>query len=100
MNAEPPGEHVAVSNYDSRSGDGKGSKAELIQMQKIRACIAHDRAQIFLRRVEVLFPFLHPVETKCSGMIFEAVKAVHPSGLMGKRNFAKAYERDLGTLSH
>jgi hypothetical protein len=53
-----------------------------------------------LRRVKILFAFLHPVETKCRGMIFEAVKAVHPSCLMGKRNFTKAYERDLRTLSN
>ena len=33
-------------------------------------------------------------------MIFEAVQAVHPGSLMGKRNFSEADERDLGALGH
>src|SRR4030081_2455873 len=69
-------------------------------MQKIRTRIANNRAQIILCRVEVLLAFLHPVETKRGGMIFEAVQTVHPSGLMRKRNFSKADERDLRAMGH
>src|ERR1700674_4025383 len=33
-------------------------------------------------------------------MIFEAMQAVHPCGLMRKGNFSKADERDLRTVGH
>src|SRR4030088_859468 len=33
-------------------------------------------------------------------MIFEAVQTVHPGGLMRKRNFSKADERDLRAMGH
>src|SRR5271157_1682905 len=69
-------------------------------MQKIRTRVANHRAQIILSRVEVLHTFLHPVETKRGGMIFEAVEPVHPSGLMRKRNFSKADERDLRSVGY
>src|SRR6266478_2224917 len=69
-------------------------------MQKIRTRVANNRAQIILRRVEVLLAFLHPVETKRGGMIFEAVQTVHPSGLMRKWNLSKADERDLRSVGH
>src|SRR5271166_469972 len=73
MNAQPPGEYVPMSRHDSRSCYRQCSEAELIQVEKIRTRVADNRAQIILRRVKVLLTFLHPVETKCGGIIFEAV---------------------------
>jgi hypothetical protein len=95
VDAQPPGDHIAVRHYDSRRRDRQRSKAQLIQMQKIRTRVANHRAQIILSRVEVLDTFLHPVEAKRGGMIFETVQSVHPRGLMRERNFSKADERDL-----
>src|SRR5208282_4772872 len=69
-------------------------------MQKIRTSVTHDRAQIILRRMKVLLTFLHPVQTKRGGMIFEPVQTVHPGGLMRKGNFSKADERDLRSVGH
>src|ERR1700676_2958762 len=69
-------------------------------MQKIRTRVANNRAQIILRRMEVLLAFLHPVEAKRCGMIFEAVQTVHPSGLMRKWNFSTSAKRDLRAVSH
>src|SRR5208282_3021813 len=69
-------------------------------MQKIRTSFPHDRAQIILGRVEVLLAFLHPVQTKRGGMVFQPVQPVHPSGLMGKWNLSKTDERDLCPVGH
>jgi hypothetical protein len=49
--------------------------------------------------VKVLFAFLHPVETKRSGMILKSVESIHPSSLMRKGNFSEADEDDLATVS-
>src|ERR1019366_8267726 len=98
--AQPPRDHIAVRHHQSRRRHWQRPKTQLIQMQKIRTRVANDRAQIILCRVEVLLTFLHPVETKRGGMIFEPVQPVHPSGLMRKWNFSKADERDLRPVGH
>src|SRR6266853_1211785 len=72
----------------------------MIQMKEIRPRIANYRAQIFLCREKVLLSFLHPVEAKRSGMIFQAMQAIHPSSLVGKRDLSEADERDLRSMSH
>src|ERR1700677_484386 len=100
MNAQTPRNHIAVCDHHARGCDRQRSKTQLIQMQKIRARVAHDRAQIILCCMEVLFTVLHPVETKRGGMILEAVQPIHPGSLMGKRNFYKAKERYLCPVRH
>jgi hypothetical protein len=49
--------------------------------------------------VEVLLTFLHPVQAKRGGMIFEPMQRIHPGRLMWKGNFSKADERDLSPMS-
>ena len=100
VNAQPPRDQIAVRDHETRRRYRQRSKTQLIQMQKIRTRVANDRAQIILRRVEILLAFLHPVEAKRGGMIFEPVQAIHPGGLMGKRNFSKADERDLRAVGY
>jgi hypothetical protein len=89
-----------VRYHNARSGYRQRSKTQLIQMQKIRTSVANDFAEIILGGVEILLAFLHPVEAKGCGMIFEAVQSIHPRGLMRKRNFAEADERDVCTVGH
>jgi hypothetical protein len=72
----------------------------MIQVQNIGTRVVDDLTQIFFGGVKILLAFLHPVEAKCGGMIFEAVQALHPGGLIGKRDFSKADERDLGALGY
>ena len=100
VDAQPPRDDIAVRHHQSRSRHRQRPKTQLIQMQKIGTRVANDRAQIILGRVEVLLTFLHPVETKRGGMIFQPVQPIHPSGLMGKRNFSKADERNLRPVGH
>src|SRR5450755_2261795 len=69
-------------------------------MQKIGTRVANDGAEIILGSVKIVLAFLHPVETKRGGMIFEAVQPVHPGSLMRKWNIAEADERDLRALGH
>ena len=69
-------------------------------MENVGTRIAHDLAQILLRRKKILLALLHPVEAKCGGMIFEPVQALHPCGLIGQRNLAEADEHYLRALRH
>src|SRR5208282_454253 len=100
MDAQPPGDDIAVRHHQSRRRYRQRPKTQLIQMQKIGTRVANDGAQIILGRVEVLLPFLHPVETKRGGMVFKPMQPIHPGGLMGKRNFSKADERNLRPMGH
>src|ERR1019366_1501838 len=100
MDAQPPRDDIAVRHHQSRRRYRQRPKTQLIQMQKIRTRVANDGAQIILGRVEVLLTFLHPVETKRGGMVFKSMQPIHPSGLMGKRNFSKADERNLRPMGH
>src|ERR1035438_4250801 len=95
MDAQPPRDDIAVRHHQSRRRHRQRPKTQLIQMQKIGTRVANDGAQIILGRVEILLPFLHPVETKRGGMVFKPMQPIHPSGLMGKRNFSKADERTV-----
>src|SRR5271154_2328611 len=69
-------------------------------MQKIRTRVANNRTQVVLCGLEILLAFLHPVEPKRHRMILETVEAIHPGGLMRKRNFSKADECDLRAMGH
>src|SRR6266852_5166732 len=69
-------------------------------MQKIGTRVTNDLTEIILRCSKVVLAFLHPIETKRGGMIFEAVQTIHPGGLMGKRNFPKTDKRDLRSVGH
>jgi hypothetical protein len=66
----------------------------LIQVQQIGFYFLYQPGQIGGGIFQIEFPFLHPIQTECSGAIFQTVQAIHPGGVLRERNLAKADQGD------
>jgi hypothetical protein len=72
----------------------------VVQVQKVRLYIVDQANQVGGGIGEIVLAFLHPVQAKGSGMVFQAWQSFHPSGLFRQRDIAKAYEGDTHTAAN
>jgi hypothetical protein len=89
----PPTDQIAVSHHHARSLDGKTSVAQLIQVEQIGLEFLDQRGEICGRVFQILFGFLHPVQTKCSRTVVQALQILYPGSLLRQGNIAEADQR-------
>jgi hypothetical protein len=62
----------------------------LIQVQKIRFELPHQRHEIRGGVFEVLFGSVHPLQAEGSWTVFQTLQFIHPGGLLGQGNITEA----------
>src|SRR5438309_310247 len=83
-----------MRNHDSGYIHWQGAVTEVVGMKNIWSRVANQRAEVVGGVRKILLPLFHPIQPESRWMISKAMQAIHPSGLLGQRNFAEAYERD------
>ena len=78
----------------ARDIDWEIAVAELVEVKQVGANFAHQAGEELGGFGQVLRRFVHPLQAKSGGPVFEAVEKIHPGSLLGQGNLAEADQRD------
>ena len=78
VNSFPPCDQVGVGHYEPWHVRGQAPQAKLVCMKNVGADVADYGVEVAETVLKVLLSFLHPLQSKCSWAIIQAMKVIHP----------------------